>query len=83
MRRLHSLATANFDFGTALKEAAIWLVESAIEGFIANFALNQIFGLRMTVLTVVAYGFLIKEAVDITQRLVRGPTPTVSEPAVK
>ena len=83
IRRLKISAKGSFDFSTAFKEAAIWLVESAIEGFIANFALHEIFGVRMTVLTVVAYGFLIKEAVEITQRLLRGPTSTVSEPPVE
>lgn len=53
----------------ASRDASLWLTEAIIEGFIANFALHQIFSLPMTWLTIPAYGFLIKEGIDVFNRM--------------
>ena len=46
------------------KDAAIWVIEAVVEGFILNFGLHQVFGVRMTLGTVAGYGFICRYIQD-------------------
>jgi hypothetical protein len=63
------------------RDAAVWVLQALIDGFIITFALHVLFGFQLTVWSVLAVGFLVREALDLAQGLRRGtPTDEVSEP---
>jgi len=68
-----------FDWKTARVSSIVWLSEAAIEGLLLNFATNQIFGLKFTVGTVLAYGILVKQTIDISRRLMNGTTKHITK----
>lgn len=61
-------------------ELTTWLVEAAIEGFSANLVTSVLLGMPFTPLTMMAYGFAIKHAIDIYWRLKKnGATSKLSK----
>lgn len=74
-RRLNSIVQkpalwASFiDWRKVKRDAIEWLIESAVEGFIANFVTHFLIGRPFTPMTVMAHGFAIKLGIDIYWRL--------------
>lgn len=58
-----------FDFKTAGSISAIWLVNAFIEGVIVNFAVWGLLGWKFNFITIMAWGFAIKQLLDLYWRL--------------
>lgn len=69
---------AEVDWVPVVRDSSIWIVEAAIEGFIANFATHFLFGVRFNLPIMLAHGFLIKQAMGIYWQLKKdGPSPKI------
>jgi hypothetical protein len=53
----------------AVQLSVIWVVEAGIEGLTANFATHFLWGVPFTWQTVLAHGFVIKQALSVYHRL--------------
>lgn len=60
------------DWKKAKSLSLIWITEAAIEGLLINFAVHSLFGWRLNPWTILSYGILIKESIDISRRLRSG-----------
>lgn len=63
------LLLSKIDWKSVFKDSAIWIIEAFIEGLTINFATHFIFGLKMTPMTILGYGIIIKQGIDIYWRL--------------
>jgi len=57
------------DFKAIRNDVSIWLFEALIEGFIINFIVWGLIGWRFSVVTMVAWGFAMKQLLSIYRRL--------------
>ena len=57
------------DFKSMVEDSSTWIVEAIIEGFLVNFAVWGIIGWRFTLITVLAWGFAVKQLLSIYWRL--------------
>jgi hypothetical protein len=72
------LWTQEIDFNAIKKDTAIWLVEALIEGFIVNFSVWALIGWRFTFLTMLGWGFAVKQLLSLYWRLKKdGSTTTL------
>jgi len=63
------LRLEKFDFVSAKNSTLIWLINAFIEGFIINFSVWGLLGWRFDIITIMAWGFAIKQFIDIYWRL--------------
>lgn len=64
-----SLWMNQIDFKAMIDDSTIWFIEAVIEGFIINFIVWRLIGLDFTFLTIIAWGFAIKQFLSIYWRL--------------
>ena len=57
------------DFKAIREDTSMWLVEALIEGFVINFVVWALLGWRFNWITVLAWGFAIKQLLSIYWRL--------------
>ena len=67
--RKPSLWLDKIELETVKKDIVEWIIEVLIEGFIANFATHYLLGFEFSVMTMIAYGFVIKQFISIYWRL--------------
>jgi len=67
--QIFQLKLNKFDFATARSSMLIWLINAFIEGFIVNFSVWGLLGWRFNIITIMAWGFAIKQFIDIYWRL--------------
>jgi len=58
-----------FDFKAAGSSTTMWLINAFIEGFIVNFAVWGLLGWRFNFVTILAWGFAVKQTLDLYWRL--------------
>ena len=63
------LWTQEVDFKAIRNDSSAWLIESLIEGFIINFVVWSLIGWKFNLLTMLAWGFAIKQILSIYWRL--------------
>jgi hypothetical protein len=63
------LWTQDVDFKAIRNDVSIWLIEALIEGFVINFIVWALLGWRFNLLTMFAWGFAIKQLLNIYWRL--------------
>ena len=63
------LWTHKIDFKAMRDDVSIWLIEALIEGFVINFVVWALLGWKFNLLTVFAWGFAIKQLLNIYWRL--------------
>lgn len=69
-----------FDFNAAAIVIAVWLGNAFIEGVIVNFAVWGLLGWKFNFVTIMAWGFAVKQSLDIYWRLkINGTTTKLSE----
>ena len=51
------------------QDALMWVMEAAVEGFIVNFAVWGIIGWKFNLITMLAWGFAVKQLLSIYRRL--------------
>jgi len=64
-----SLWASKVDWKTVREDSRDWLLEALIEGAVVNFALWALFSVALNPLTILAYGIVIKEGINIYWRL--------------
>ena len=57
------------DFRAIRNDTSMWLTEALIEGFIINFVVWALIGLKFSLLTMLAWGFAMKQLLSIYWRL--------------
>lgn len=66
------------DWKSITKEGIVWIVESAIEGVTANYAMHYLFNAPFNIATVFAYGIAIKQGLSVFWRLkTNGPNSEI------
>jgi len=63
------LWTKEVDFKAIRDDTSMWVVEALIEGFVINFIVWALMGLKFNLLTMLAWGFAIKQLLSIYWRL--------------
>ena len=62
------------DFKTIRNDVSAWLIESLIEGFVINYVVWALMGWTFNFITVLAWGFAIKQLLSIYERLKKDGT---------
>ena len=65
-----------FDFKAASSATMIWLMNAFVEGIIVNFAVWGLLGWRFNFITIMAWGMVVKQSLDLYWRLKINGTPT-------
>lgn len=69
-----------FDFKAAGSATMIWLLNAFVEGLIVNFAVWGLLGWRFNFITIMAWGFAVKQFLDLYWRLkINGSTTKLPE----
>ena len=69
-----------FDFKAAGIATMIWLMNAFVEGLIVNFAVWGLLGWRFNFITIMAWGFAVKQSLDMYWRLkINGTTTKLPE----
>ena len=69
-----------FDFKAAGIATMIWLMNAFVEGLIVNFAVWGLLGWRFNFITIMAWGFVVKQSLDLYWRLkINGSTTKLPE----
>ena len=69
-----------FDFKAASTATMIWLMNAFVEGLIVNFAVWGLLGWRFNFITIMAWGFAVKQSLDLYWRLkINGTTTKLPE----
>lgn len=76
IKEMIQLQLNKFDFKAAGVVSAIWLMNAFIEGFIVNFSVWGLLGWRFNFITIMAWGFAVKQSLDIYSRLKTNGTNT-------
>ncbi len=58
-----------FDFVLAGSATSVWLINAFIEGFIVNFSVWGLLGWRFNFITIMAWGFVVKNLLGLYWRL--------------
>ena len=69
IKEMIQLRTNKFDFSAAKSATIMWLMNAFIEGVIVNFAVWGLLGWRFNLITIMAWGFVVKQSLDIYWRL--------------
>lgn len=65
------LWVAEVDFKAIKNDVSMWVVEALIEGFVINFVVWALVGWKFNFITMLAWGFAIKQLLSIYWRLKR------------
>ena len=66
------------DFKAIKKDILLWSIETLIEGFIINFIVWALIGWNFNLITMLAWGFAVKQSLSIYWRLKQnGPSTTI------
>ena len=69
-----------FDFKAASTATMIWLMNAFVEGIIVNFAVWGLLGWRFNFITIMVWGFAVKQSLDLYWRLkINGTTTKLPE----
>ena len=68
------LWVAQVDFKAMRNDTSMWLLEALIEGFVINFSVWALLGWNFNLITILAWGFAIKESLSIYRRLKKDGT---------
>jgi len=69
-----------FDFKAASNATMMWLLNAFVEGLIVNFAVWGLLGWEFNFITIMAWGFVVKQSLDLYWRLrLNGSTTKLSE----
>lgn len=60
---------SKINFKAIKNDLSIWLLEALIEGFVINFIVWALIGFRFNLITILAWGFAIKQILSIYWRL--------------
>jgi len=63
------LGLAEVDFKAIKSDLSKWLVEALIEGFVVNFVVWALMGWKFNLVTMLAWGFAVKQLLSIYWRL--------------
>lgn len=63
------------DYQTISKESSIYLLEAFVEGLLINYVAKILFGQPMNAFTILAYGIVVKQGINIFIRLKEKPMP--------
>jgi len=63
------LLASSIDFGKLKHDFLFWGSEAIIDGVIANWWTHKIIGLEFSIGMIIAHGFLIKQTLDLYQRI--------------
>jgi len=63
------LWTQNVNFKAIRNDVSTWLIEALIEGFMVNFIVWALIGWKFNLLTMLAWGFAVKQSLSIYWRL--------------
>ena len=63
------LWTQEVDFKAIRNDLSMWLLEASIEGFVINFIVWVLLGWRFNFITILAWGFAIKQLLSIYERI--------------
>ena len=78
IRQRLQLWAQEIDFKAIRNDTSIWLVEALIEGFIINLIVWALIGLKFNLMTMLAWGFAVKQLLSIYWRLRKdGSNPTI------
>jgi len=69
IRGMVRLKLDKFDFRVAVSSTSIWVINAFIEGLIVNFSVWGLLGWRFNFITIMAWGFAIKQFLDLYWRL--------------
>ena len=58
-----------FDFSFAIGAMSLWIINAFIEGLIVNFSVWGLLGWRFNFITIMAWGFAVKQILDLYWRL--------------
>ena len=80
IRGMVRLKLDKFDFKAAGTATMIWLMNAFVEGLIVNFAVWGLLGWRFNFITIMAWGFVVKQSLDLYWRLkINGTTTKLPE----
>ncbi len=66
------------DFKAIRNDTSMWVVEALIEGFVINFVVWALIGWKFNLITMLAWGFAMKQLLSIYWRLRKnGTNPTI------
>ncbi len=68
------LWTKEVDFKAIRDDTSIWVVEALIEGFVINFVVWALIGWKFSLVTMLAWGFAMKQLLSIYWRLKKDGT---------
>jgi len=57
------------DFKAIRNDVSVWLIEASIEGFLINFIMWALLGLKFNPITMLAWGFAMKQLLSVYRRL--------------
>ena len=63
------------DFKSIRKDVSVWVVEAVIEGSVVNFIVWALMGWTFNLVTVLAWGFAVKQLLSVYWRLRRNGSP--------
>ncbi len=63
------LWTQEVDFKAIRNDLSMWLFEASIEGFVINFIVWALIGWKFNFITMLAWGFAMKQLLDVYRRL--------------
>lgn len=76
IKEVVQLKLDKFDFKAASSASAIWLMNAFVEGLIVNFSVWGLLGWKFNFITIMAWGFVVKQSLDLYWRLKRNGTTT-------
>jgi len=80
IRGMVQLKLDKFDFKAAGGATMLWLMNAFIEGLIVNFVVWGLLGWRFNFITIMAWGFAVKQSLDLYWRLkINGTTTKLPE----
>ena len=66
------------DFKAIRNDTSLWLFEASLEGFLINYVMWALVGWKLNFITVLAWGFAVKQLLSINERLKNnGPIKTI------
>lgn len=80
IKEMVQLKLDKFDFKAASSATMLWLINAFVEGFIVNFSVWGLLGWKFNFITIMAWGFVVKQSLDLYWRLkINGTTTKLPE----
>jgi len=71
-----SLWVQEVDFKAIRNDTSMWVVEALIEGFVINFVVWALIGWEFNLITMLAWGFALKQSLSIYRRITKDGSNT-------